>query len=420
MKSIAHSTRVLVAFLAIGYLGASLFAAEDDVYKWYYHTEKVNETSTAIKAALDNNCGLLVVVGKPDCSTCAKVMGKDYMDVDGKLLAYMKQHHLVGLVIEDSQNHTQSIGSGINSYYNYDKTKTDKNVPFLLLVKPKESSRNTKSFETLQKKTDIDVFFGGFGSKTASGQTYKIVAAWLDLMLSPTLVYFDGRDNYATVYANRDQTPKGLVELEFFDTAESLGTMLKSGDEVWNTGNGVRKTSTSLSSSNKERWFKFHGEAGKRYVFSVTSADAAWALDRLQAHAAQITCGVYSIGEQNAPSDSPVYSKSTKGFKVLDEGFFFEPAATADYYLKIAATGTLAENVPFALRYQWSQLDGEGSLGQPFWSGVEPGKWSMDFDKAVEWSATNNKPFLLYFAALAWCPHCLSMEHLVLDTDDFS
>lgn len=197
-------------------------------YKWHYHSAKKNETAAAICAALDNNCGLLIVVCKPDCSVCAKICGKDYMDLDGKLAAYIKSHKIVGLKIEDSQSHEMAIASGINSYYNYDHTKTDKNVPFLLLVKPKESSRKCKSFQTLKKNTDIDIFFGGFGSKTASGQTYAKVAAWLDLMLDPKLTYWDKRDNYATAYGKGStQSSAAPAKKSYAVTVDVTCTMSK-------------------------------------------------------------------------------------------------------------------------------------------------------------------------------------------------
>ena len=173
------------------------------IYKWFYHSSTKNETSKAVQTALDNNCGLIVLVCKPSCSVCAKACSKDYMDCDGKLLKYMEEHHIVGLKIDDTQAHVQSIGSGSSSYYNYDKKKTDKNVPFLLLVKPKEG---TTTFETLKKKTSIDEFFGGFGTKKMSEQTYANVSAWLDKMFDSSLKYFDDRDNYATVYGIDSQT----------------------------------------------------------------------------------------------------------------------------------------------------------------------------------------------------------------------
>lgn len=203
--------------------------ATSNPYKWHYHSAKKNETAAAICAALDNNCGLLVVVCKPDCSVCAKICGKDYMDLDGKFAAYLKAHKIVGLKIEDSQSHEMAIASGINSYYNYDHTKTDKNVPFLLLVKPKESSRKCKSFQTLKKNTDIDLFFGGFGSKTASGQTYPKVAAWLDLMLDPKLAYWDKRDNYATVYGegSAQHSASAPAKTSYRVTADITCTMRK-------------------------------------------------------------------------------------------------------------------------------------------------------------------------------------------------
>lgn len=179
------------------------------IYKWFHHSSTKNETSKAVKAALDNNCGLLVLVCKPSCAVCAKACGKDYMDCDGKLLKYMEEHHIVGLKIDDSQSHVQSIGSGSSSYYNYDKTKTDKNVPFLLLVKPKEG---TTVFETLKKKTSIDKFFGGFGTKKMSEQTYANVSAWLDTMLDPFLKYFDNRLNYHYSAVYRIDVPEEAPE----------------------------------------------------------------------------------------------------------------------------------------------------------------------------------------------------------------
>ena len=167
------------------------------IYKWFYHSSTKNETSKAVQAALDNNCGLLVLVCKPSCAVCAKACSKDCMDVDGKLQKYMEKNWIVGLKIDDSQSHVQSIISGLSSYYNYDKTKTSKNVPLLLLVKPKEG---TTVFETLKKKTSIDEFFGGFSAKNMSEQTYANVSAWLDKMQDPSLEYFDERLNYSTVY----------------------------------------------------------------------------------------------------------------------------------------------------------------------------------------------------------------------------
>ena len=179
------------------------------IYKWFYHSSTKNETSKAVQAALDNNCGLLVLVCKPSCAVCAKVCSEDYMDVDGKLQKYMEKNWIVGLKIDDSQSHVQSIISGLSSYYNYDKKKPSKNVPLLLLVKPKEG---TTVFETLKKKSTIDEFFGGFSAKKMSEQTYENVTAWLDKMHDPSLEYFDERPNYCTaysiIYSSQEEKPQ--------------------------------------------------------------------------------------------------------------------------------------------------------------------------------------------------------------------
>ena len=79
----------------------------------------------------------------------------------------------------------------------------------------------------------------------------------------------------------------------------------------------------------------------------------------------------------------------------------------------------MSQEIPFSLRYHCALTGAAGSLGMPLWSGVEPGKWSMDYDAAVAWSASNEKPFLLYFAGTAWCPSCVSFEHLVVSSAGF-
>ncbi|MBR4518938.1 MAG: hypothetical protein IKO65_08060, partial [Victivallales bacterium] len=75
--------------------------------------------------------------------------------------------------------------------------------------------------------------------------------------------------------------------------------------------------------------------------------------------------------------------------------------------------------IPFALRYHYAKIGDAGSHGKPLWSGAEAGKWTMDYDAAVEWSAANVKPFLLYFGGCTWCPSCVSFEHLVVETTGF-
>lgn len=197
------------------------------IYTWFYHSSTKNETSKAVQAALDNNCGLLVLVCKPSCAVCAKACSKDCMDVDGKLQKYMEKNSIVGLKIDDTQSHVQSIISGSSSYYNYDKKKTSKNFPLLLLVKPKEG---TTTFETLKKKTSIDTFFGGFSAKKMSEQTYENVSAWLDKMQDPSLEYYDGRENYSTVYGiiSPEEAPEEpTADKTFKVTVEVKCTMSK-------------------------------------------------------------------------------------------------------------------------------------------------------------------------------------------------
>lgn len=157
-------------------------------YKWHYHDKTRNETSDALKVALENKCGLLVFVAKPGCSICETVWGKSHngtamMDGTGKMAEYLKNHKLVGLKIEDSQSHFSDLASGAMGYRNADKKATNTNAPFLVLVKVKAGSEGSTKFGIGKKSSNVEVFFGGYGSLKMEDKTYAKISAWLDSLL---------------------------------------------------------------------------------------------------------------------------------------------------------------------------------------------------------------------------------------------
>ena len=389
-----------------------------DAFKWYYHTSSKNETQKALQAAIANRCGLLVFVGNPGCSVCAGIWGSSMMDGTGRMQNFLKSECIVGLYVEDSTTHYQKLANGARGYKNPDGSRTEAGPPFLVFVKVKDDCGDVTSLNFSGSDSVVDVFFCGSTGVYLPKINYANVTSWLTNLMSSD-AYTEACPGPVT-----DRTPE-LEEpnpLEFFmEDPAVLGTTVISGVECYSSGNAVRSAATSLSSGTKERYFKFHAVAGNRYVFSVTAVRGGLSLSDLVAQQMNLTCAVYSIESDGGPSATPVFSKSNaqKGFLVLDEGFFFVPTKTADYYLRISTTTKLSQEISFNLRYHCTAIGASGSLGMPLWAGVEPGKWSMDYDAAVTWSVENDMPFLLYFAGSTWCPSCATFEHLVAESAGF-
>lgn len=174
---------------ALGAAASALLTDTSTAYRWYYHGATVNQTAEALAAALENKCGLLVFVGKPGCHVCEAVWSKSYdgtemMDGTGKMAAYLKANKLVGLKIEDSQSHFSDLASGVGGYRNPDGTATNTNAPFLVLVKVKEGKEADTVLHLNGKNSDIEVFFGGYGSLEMYDKTYAKISAWLDGLLA--------------------------------------------------------------------------------------------------------------------------------------------------------------------------------------------------------------------------------------------
>lgn len=174
---------------ALGAAASALLTDTSTEYRWYYHGAGVNQTADALKAAIQNKCGLLVFVGKPGCHVCEAVWSKSYdgtemMDGTGKMAAYLKANKLVGLKIDDSMSHFTDLASEAMGYRNPDGTATNTNAPFLGLVKVKEGKEADTVLHLGGRNSDIEVFFGGYGSLEMYDKTYAKISAWLDGLLA--------------------------------------------------------------------------------------------------------------------------------------------------------------------------------------------------------------------------------------------
>ena len=180
---------VVSPLLALLLLMTMQALAVTNPYRWYYHDTTKNETSAALKAAVQNKCGLLVFVGKPGCHICDSVWSSSYegtamMDGTGKMATYLKNNKLVGLKIEDSQSHFSDLASGAMGYSNSDGSKTNTNAPFLVLVKVKEGKEDDTNFDLASRKSDIEIFFGGYGSLGMYDKTYAKITAWVNGLIA--------------------------------------------------------------------------------------------------------------------------------------------------------------------------------------------------------------------------------------------
>ena len=174
---------------AVSAVASALLTDTSTEYRWHYHSAGVNQTADALAAALENKCGLLVFVGKPGCHVCEAVWSKSYdgtdmMDGTGKMAAYLKANKLVGLKIDDSMSHFADLAAETMGYRNPDGTATNTNAPFLVLVKVKDGKEADTVLHLNGKNSDIEVFFGGYGSLEMYDKTYAKISAWLDGLLA--------------------------------------------------------------------------------------------------------------------------------------------------------------------------------------------------------------------------------------------
>ena len=150
-----------------------------DLYKWYYHSKKKNETLKSIQASVDHM--MLVFVGNPGCSICAaqwKALNTP------KFTQYLKDNEIVGLKVDDSTSHYLSLLSQAKRYRNPDGSKTTDGPPFLALVKNNAVMTDLDLSMTFKKTgvPNILEWICGSTSKYVPVVNDKNVIAWIEEM----------------------------------------------------------------------------------------------------------------------------------------------------------------------------------------------------------------------------------------------
>lgn len=150
-----------------------------NLYKWYFHSTKKNETLKSIQASVDHL--MLVFVGKPGCSVCAaqwKALNTP------EFTQYLKENEIVGLKIDDTQAHYQSLLAQAKRYMNPDGSKTANGAPFLALVKNNAVLTDLDLSMTFKKTgvPNILEWICGSTSKYVPTVDSKNVIAWIEEM----------------------------------------------------------------------------------------------------------------------------------------------------------------------------------------------------------------------------------------------
>lgn len=150
-----------------------------NLYKWYYHSTKKNETLKAIQASVDHL--MLVFVGKPGCSVCTaqwKALNTP------EFTKYLKDNEIVGLKVDDSLAHYQSLLAQAKRYKNPDGSNTVNGAPFLALVKSNAVLTDLELSMTF-KKTGVPhilEWICGSTSKYVPITDDKNVITWIEEM----------------------------------------------------------------------------------------------------------------------------------------------------------------------------------------------------------------------------------------------
>lgn len=150
-----------------------------DLYKWYYHSKKKNETLKSIQASIDHL--MLVFVGSPGCSICAaqwKALNTP------EFTQYLKDNEIVGLKVDDSVPHYLSLLTQARLYKNPDGSKTTDGPPFLALVKNNAVMTDLELSMTFKKAgvPHILEWICGSTSKYVPVVNDKNVISWIEEM----------------------------------------------------------------------------------------------------------------------------------------------------------------------------------------------------------------------------------------------
>ena len=369
-----------------------------EIYAWYTNVEELREKAKEL------NRPVLIYCGKLNCTVCQNVWDNTLQadDVEGQLRKFMGKYKILGLKSTNStvflnlSTQLASLAKKQGKTLVNDKAlgggEPQWDAPWFAFVKLNEENSESNALFNASS-ADVEMVFGVAAVSDNTKKNYENISTWLL--------------NAMNTKEFREAFKEDSIPLTFWNEAKELGVQ----GGCFNTGNAVQKYVTAFSADVSELTFSFEAKKNRRYVFSVTASDVSGApsLTDLQKLSQNLTCTIKKEG-------NALVTRTGKGFEVLDKGVFFEPTADGTYLLTLSLSAAPKNSVPFALRYHYSNYSKTaGTFGTPLWKGVAKGKWSMDYEAAI----AGSDPFILYFTAVGWCPHCNVLDRLVFETATF-
>ncbi|NMA48146.1 MAG: hypothetical protein GX945_16450, partial [Lentisphaerae bacterium] len=386
------------------------------VAKWLHSPAEAKALAHA------HNRPILLILGDAICAHCDSL---DKVINTVQMLSYAKSKKLV--LLHSRINNVDLRLQIIADYRSL--CKMGSSYPYLFLFKVKDDVTPAQLASNTLSPDEVSLLqiSGGPYAGTLSGVNYqgeklingirlegeynftlntftKVVESFF-----PNKQYPSGEPGWASI------TP--AVGPTGYDKAIDLGRIANS-DYPADSGPGwiAYSASATFIGSESAHWYKFTGDAGKRYFCMARN---------FQEHNNPIAIALYASNTSGAPLDPPVFTANSTGFDALERGLYMDiPAGGGNnqlFYLRLSHSGGSADTaLPYALKvHETYKSPAVGSVTNPLWRGAQKGKWTMDADKARELAAQEGAPLIYYFTGVLWCPYCVGMDHMVFSSAIF-
>ena len=375
----------------------------------------------AKRYALENNRPLLAVFyAGTNCAKCETLEDVAWETQAFKQYAIERQ-----LVLY--RNKVSSNNLRINNYYKNQLGDITGSPTFFIFKVNKGATFDNESYTafTEGEVTLPQVTWNTYDSNKYTGRTFVFnksildvsigsnAGVWNETMVENILNNCFPNDCFAKDYWKQQDPPTPSLP-----TATDLGVVPWENALPDIGGSGLAQSTDIEMTKGTTKWLKFTGNQGKRYwCYANAEADTI-----LGDHA--YTVEVYTVSSGTLAT-TPFASFTFDSFTKFNNGFWFDTASGSltglTYYIKVTASGSSSQKDTFKfVIHQIVSSPTTGHMTRPYWTGSSVGKWTMDVDKAMVNAYTNNKPVLLYFSGLGWCPYCAGMDLNVFQQTAFT
>jgi len=415
----AHARNFLVraAVLAFVCLLASSLSAQVAWEGWF---TGIAQVADAKRLAYSYNRPLLVIAGGADCDHCNKF--ENLVLHTPAFQNYVDANKIVVFECRDSKE----LNGALHNLYSK-KCGMTPSYPFIYIFKVNDGADLATSDSTSLHDKQVTLLDAGASKPNRySGFNYlsniKINHVQIETELAWTPETFISV--FQTFFPNQfwaNTTPPAVPTHTGFENAHDFGRIPNMDNPQPNSKEWIMYSGAKvLDSAATQNWFKFVGDLGKRYVFSakdITNNNPE----------VEITFELFGSEWNNgllAPLEDAYKTITALGFDALDRGVQIDmPIGTATnktYFVRLSHAAGDVSKMTYTLKaHEAQRAPAAGTPTNPHWNGARPGKWTMDRAAAEEAAKAAGKPVIYLFSGLLWCPHCVCLEHKILQAPEF-